>query len=66
MVFAHTYVLARIVDGTSLAYENIAGFAYLTTEQFDALTFACGFTAVLGTTYTFFVCHNSFFFLMVS
>ena len=62
VVFTHTYVLTRIVDGTSLADEDIAGFADLTTEQFDAQTFACGFTAVLGTTYTFFVCHNSFFF----
>ena len=40
VVFTHTYVLTRIVDSTSLTDEDIAGFANLATEQFDAQTFA--------------------------
>ena len=40
MIFTHAYVLTRIVDGTPLTDEDIAGFANLTTEQFDAQTFA--------------------------
>jgi hypothetical protein len=40
VVFTHPDVFTRIVDGTSLTDEDIAGFANLTTEQLDAQTFA--------------------------
>ena len=57
MVFAQTYVLSRIVQRAALADDDVTGFCELTAVNFDAQSFAFGFTAVLRTTYTFFVCH---------
>lgn len=61
MVFAHTDVVARIVDSATLADDDVTGDAMLTTEDFNAQTFAFGFATVAGTTYTFFVSHNILF-----
>lgn len=36
MIFAHSDVLARIVDRTSLTYEDIASLGNLSAEQFNA------------------------------
>ena len=59
VILADTYVLARIVDSTSLANDDVASFSELTTEKFDAESLAFRLAAVLRTTYTFFVCHVS-------
>lgn len=40
MVFAHSYVHAGVVSGTSLAYDDIAGGYGLTAEDFNAQAFA--------------------------
>ena len=40
VILAHSDVLTRIVDGSPLTDEDVAGFAILTTEQFDAQTLA--------------------------
>lgn len=57
MVFAHAYVFTRIVDRTSLTNDDVARLSVLTAEKFYAESLAFGLTAVLRTTYTFFVCH---------
>ena len=59
MILADTYVLARIVDSTSLANDDVASFSELTTEKFDAESLAFRLAAVLCTTYPFFLCHVS-------
>ena len=59
MVFADTYILTRIVNSAALTDDDVACLSELTTEKFDAESFAFRLTAVLGTTYTFFVCHVS-------
>lgn len=61
MVLAHAYIFARIVDGATLTDDDIAGDAMLTAEDFNAQTFAFGFTTVTRTTNTFFVSHNIMF-----
>jgi hypothetical protein len=58
VVLAHTDVAARVVDGTTLTDDNVTGDAGLSAEDFNAQTFAFGFTTVTGTTDTFFVSHN--------
>ena len=40
VILADTYVLARIVDSTSLANDDVASFSELTTEKFDAESLA--------------------------
>ncbi len=40
VVTAHSYVNARMVHCAALALDDIAGFCILTTEQFDAQSFA--------------------------
>ena len=62
VVFTHTYILTRIVNRTSLANDDVAGFGELTAEKFYTESFAFGLATVLGTTYSFFVCHISPFF----
>ena len=61
VVLAHTDVAARVVDGTTLTDDNVTGDAGLSAEDFNAQTFAFGFTTVTGTTDTFFMSHNIFF-----
>ena len=36
MIFAHSDVLSRIVNSTSLTHEDIASFGNLSAEQFHA------------------------------
>lgn len=47
VILADTYVLARIVDSTSLANDDVASFSELTTEKFDAESLAFRLAAVL-------------------
>lgn len=61
MILTHTYVLARIVDGTTLTNDNVTCNAFLTTVDLNAKALAFGFAAVAGTTYTFFMSHNIMF-----
>ena len=58
VIFAHTHVLAGVVDGATLADNDVAGHALLTTENLNAKSFAFALTTVTGTTNTFFVCHD--------
>ena len=57
VILAQTHVLTRIVQRAALADDDVTGFCELTAVNLDAQSFAFGFTAVLRTTYTFFVCH---------
>ena len=61
MISAHADVVAGVVDGAALADDDVTGDAMLTTEDFNAQTFAFGFATVAGTTYTFFVSHDIMF-----
>ena len=61
MIPAHADVIAGVVDGAALADDDVTGDAMLTTEDFNAQTFAFGFATVAGTTYTFFVSHDIMF-----
>jgi len=47
MVFAHAYVVARMVDGASLANEYVARFGYFAAEEFYTEPFAVRFASVL-------------------
>ena len=47
VVFTHTYILAGVVDSTSLANDDVASFSELTTEKLDTESFAFRLTAVL-------------------
>lgn len=40
MILAHTYILARIMHGSALTYNDVAGFGKLTAEQLYAQSFA--------------------------
>lgn len=62
VVLAHTYVLAGVVNSTSLTNDDVASLSELTTEKFYTESLALRLTAVLRTTYTFFVCHVSLIF----
>ncbi len=57
MVLADTYILTRIVKSAALTDDDVACLSELTTEKFYAESFTFRLTAVLRTTYTFFVCH---------
>ncbi len=57
VVAAHADILARIVNRAALANDDVAGDASLTTPDFHAESLRSGLAAVLGTTYTFFMCH---------
>ncbi len=57
MILAHTDIFAGIVDGSSLTNYDVARLSELTAEKLHAESFAFRLTAVLRTTYTFFVCH---------
>ena len=47
VVLAHTDVAVRIVDCSSLTYNDVSGFNYLTAEFLEAQSFAMGLTTVL-------------------
>ena len=59
VVLADTHVFTRVVHRTPLANDDVAGLSELTTEKLHSESFALRLTAVLRTTYTFFVCHVS-------
>jgi hypothetical protein len=65
MILAHAYILAGIVGGATLADDDVAGDALLTTKYLNAKSFAFAFTTVAGTTNTFFVCHISVVFFVL-
>lgn len=57
VVFTHAHILAGIMHRTPLTDDDVARLGKFAAEQFHAESFALRFTAVLGATYTFFVCH---------
>ena len=61
VILAHAYILARVVDGTALTHDDVAGDALLTAKNLNAQAFAFGFATVTGTTNTFFMSHNILF-----
>ena len=66
MIFAHTHIEARVVDGAPLAYDDVTGLYDLFAKLLDAEPLGMGLTAVLGTGLTFLVCHNLFLLLKLS
>lgn len=57
VVFAHAYIKTGMMHCATLAFEDVAGLSMLATKNLHTQTFAFGFTSVLRTTYTFFMCH---------
>ena len=57
VILADTYVLARIVDSTSLANDDVASFSELTTEKFDAESLSLRLAAVLFKNKNIFLLH---------
>ena len=57
VVFAHTDVEAGMMHGAALTFDDVAGFANLAAKEFHTESLAFRLTAVLRTTYTFFMCH---------
>jgi hypothetical protein len=49
VIFTHADVEARIVGGTPLAYDDVAGLYDLFAELLDAESLGMGLTTVLGT-----------------
>ncbi len=62
MILTDAYVLTRMVYRTTLTNQNVAGFGRFSTVYFHAKALAGRLTTVLGTTNTFFMCHDSFYF----
>ena len=65
MVFAHAHIKAGMVNSAALALDDIACLSLLATENFYSESFRLRLTAVLRTTYTFFMCHFSLSFRFV-
>ncbi len=61
-VLAHVNVVAGMKAGAPLADDDIARFGALTSEEFDAQSFAVTVPAVVGTTYAFLMCHDTILF----
>ena len=59
VILTDGHTVARIVVGTTLTNDNVASLYLLTTPNFHAKSLGCTLAAVLRTTYTFFMCHNS-------
>ncbi len=57
MVAADANAFTRVMFCTALTHDDVTGDSFLTTEQFNAKALAYRVAAVLGTTYTFLVCH---------
>jgi hypothetical protein len=62
-IAAHVYVFAGVEAGTALTNDDVTGYYPLAAEQFDAKALTFTVPAVIGTTYTFFVCHDTKMFL---
>jgi hypothetical protein len=57
MVFTQAYVFAGVVNRTPLTNDDVTGNGLLAAEEFYTQSLADRVAAVLGTTYTFLVCH---------
>ena len=57
VILADSDVVAGVMLGSTLTYDDIAGDDFLTAEDLDAKALAMGFASVLGTTDAFLVCH---------
>lgn len=62
-ITAQVYIFTRMVASAALADDDIASFSGLAAEKFYAKSFTVTVAAVIGTTYTFFVCHDTKMFL---
>jgi hypothetical protein len=60
VVLTHAHVEARVVSGTPLTDDDVAGLYDFLAELLDSEPFGMRLTTVLGTGLTFFVCHNLF------
>ena len=58
VIAAHTHVGTRMMDGATLADDDVTRLAGLSTPNLHAETLARRLTAVLRTTYTFLMCHT--------
>ena len=58
VIFSDANTNPGMMPGAALTNQNVAGFGCLSAEKFYSESFTVGFTAVLGTTYPFFVCHG--------
>src|SRR5690606_27400333 len=59
VITSDTYVLAWIMLCTSLTYDDASTFSKLSAKKLNAQALAFRVTAVLGTTYTFLMCHDT-------
>lgn len=57
MVLTHADVFTGMMLGTALTYYDVTCFCILSTPNLNAKALAGRLTAVLRTTYTFFMCH---------
>ncbi len=64
VIFTDAHVSARIVLGATLTHDDVASYYIFTAEFFHAESLRSRLTAVLRTTYTFFMCH--FYVLLLS
>jgi hypothetical protein len=58
VILTYVYVISGIVTGSPLPNDDIPSQGCLTSENFNAESFRFRLPSVLGTTYTFFVCHD--------
>lgn len=57
-IFAQAHAVAGVVSGAALADDDVASDGLLTAKEFNAQAFADAVASVIGTTYTFLVCHD--------
>ena len=55
VITTHADILAGIVLRATLAHDDVASYAVLTTKNLHTESLSCGLAAVLRTTYTFFM-----------
>jgi putative Ca2+/H+ antiporter (TMEM165/GDT1 family) len=60
-ITTHVNVFAGVVLGTALTENDVACFGNLTAEELYAKALTVTVAAVIGTTYTFLVCHDNLF-----
>jgi hypothetical protein len=63
-VAAHVYIFTCVEARAALANEDIARLGRLSTEKLDTESLTLTIPAVIGTTYAFFVCHDTKIFVM--
>ena len=59
VVLANGNSVTGIVMCATLAHDDVSGLHLLSTPDFHSKSLGCALAAVLRTTYTFFMCHNS-------